>query len=340
MSIKIGINGFGRMGRLAMRYGWGAKNLEFTQVNEISCDAECSAHLLKYDSIHGRWSEAVSVSKKSMLINGERVAYTMEPRIDKVDWSGCDIVIESSGEFRDLRKLQTYLDQGVKKVVVAAPVKDALNLVMGVNDDLYEHDRHHIVTAASCTTNCLAPVIKVLHEKLGIVHGTMTTIHDMTNTQQVVDKGHKDLRRARASSLSLIPTSTGSAKAIGDIFPELKGKLNGIAVRVPLLNASLTDFVFESEKKTHEKEVNQILQDAALNELSGILGFESLPLVSVDYTNDTRSAIIDGPSTMVIDGTQVKVLAWYDNEVGYVNRMIDLTRMLAHKLKKSSKDKK
>jgi len=335
MSIKIGINGFGRMGRLALRYGWGRKNIEFVQVNEISCDVACSAHLLKYDSIHGKWEEAVSITKKSLLVNGERVRYSSVESIEQTDWSGCDIVIEASGQFRDVKKLQAYLDQGVKKVVVSAPVSGALNLVMGVNDHLYEHQQHAIVTAASCTTNCLAPVVKVMQETLGIVHGTMTTIHDMTNTQRLIDSGHKDLRRARASSLSLIPTSTGSARAITEIFPELQGKLNGLAIRVPLLNASLTDFVFESKIRTSEKEVNEILRTAALNDLSGILGFECLPLVSVDYTNDTRSAIIDGPSTMVIDGTQVKLLAWYDNEVAYVCRMLELTRMLAQKIKKA-----
>ena len=248
-------------------------------------------------------------------------------------------MIEASGQFRDIKQLQSYLDQGVKKVVVAAPVPHALNIVMGVNDHLYNHAKHHIVTAASCTTNCLAPVVKVLNESIGIVHGTMTTIHDMTNTQQIIDKGHKDLRRARASSLSLIPTSTGSAKAITEIFPELKGKLNGLAVRVPLLNASLVDFVFESKKKTSFREVNEILENAAQKQLSGILGFERLPLVSVDFKDDKRSSIIDGPSTMVIDDTQVKILAWYDNEMGYVSRMVELARMIAQKLKKTAKEK-
>jgi glyceraldehyde 3-phosphate dehydrogenase len=222
-------------------------------------------------------------------------------------------------------------------VVVAAPVKGALNIVMGVNDDQYKHGEHHLVTAASCTTNCLAPIVKVMQRELGIVHGTATTLHDITNTQQLVDRGHRDLRRARSALNSLIPTSTGSASAIVDIFPELKGKLDGLAVRVPLLNASLLDFVFESKKKTTEKAINELFQQAALDELSGILGFESLPLVSADFCNDTRSAVIDGPSTMVIDGNLVKVLAWYDNEMGYAQRLVELIKMIAKQDRKQIK---
>lgn len=339
MSIKIGINGFGRMGRLALRAGWRNKHLEFVRINEIACDAECSAHLLKYDSVHGKWPESVSTLKKSILVNGERIAYGSQPRIEDTNWSDCDMVIEATGQFRDMKQLQAYLDQGVKKVIVAAPVKGALNLVMGVNQALYDHRQHHIVTAASCTTNCLAPIIKVLQEKLGIVHGTMTTMHDLTNTQQLVDRGHRDLRRARAAGESLIPTSTGSARAIVDIFPELEGKLDGLAVRVPLLNASLVDFVFEAKRKTSANEVNDLLRQAAMDELAGVLGFECLPLVSVDYRDDTRSAIIDGPSTMVVDATLVKLLAWYDNETGYVQRMIELATLIAQKLKKQQKKK-
>jgi glyceraldehyde 3-phosphate dehydrogenase len=244
---------------------------------------------------------------------------------------GVEIVVEATGKFRTPEQLQAYFDAGVKRVVVAAPVKGAgvLNVVMGVNDHLYDPAVHQLVTAASCTTNCLAPVVKVMHEAIGIRHGTMTTLHDMTNTQTLIDKAHKDLRRARASSLSLIPTSTGSAKAIGAIFPELNGKLNGLAVRVPLLNASLTDFVFEAARPTTVQEVNAALRQAAEGPLAGILGYEERPLVSVDYKDDTRSSIVDALSTLVIDETQVKVLAWYDNEIGYANRMMELVRKIA-----------
>jgi glyceraldehyde 3-phosphate dehydrogenase len=253
----------------------------------------------------------------------------MNEHINDTDWSGCDIVIEATGKFRTPELLQAYFEQGVKKVIVAAPVVGALNIVYGINDHLYDPATHHLLTAASCTTNCLAPVVKVMHEQIGIVHGCMTTIHDITNTQTIVDKGHKDLRRARACGQSLIPTTTGSAKAITAIFPELQGKLNGLAVRVPLLNASLTDFVFEAARPVSKEEVNQYFKKAAEGELQGILGCEERPLVSIDYKDDARSSIVDAPSTMVIDDTQVKVLAWYDNEWGYVNRMMELARKVA-----------
>jgi glyceraldehyde 3-phosphate dehydrogenase len=236
-----------------------------------------------------------------------------------------DIVLECSGKFRTTETLDAYFASGVKKVIVAAPVKSgALNIVMGVNDHLYEPGQHRLLTAASCTTNCLAPVVKVIHESIGVTHGVITTIHDITNTQVVVDAPHKDLRRARASSLSLIPTSTGSATAIGLIYPELLGKLTGVAVRVPLLNASLTDCVFEVQRQTSIEEVNAAFKRAAEGPLEGILGYEERPLVSVDFKDDPRSAIVDAPLTMVVNGTCVKVLAWYDNEIGYAHRMIEL----------------
>lgn len=240
--------------------------------------------------------------------------------------------MEATGKYRTPEQLDEYFRQGVKKVVFAAPVNGVLNIVVGINDHLYEPDTHHIVTAVSCTTNCLAPMVKVMHENLGIVHGAMTTIHDITNTQTVIDKGHKDLRRARAGGLSLIPTSTGSAKAITKIFPELEGKLYGIAVRVPLLNASLTDFVFESGRATSVEEVNNFFRDAAEGALASILGFEERPLVSIGFKTDPRSAILDAPSTTVVDGTLVKLLAWYDNEWGYANRLMELTRQVARSL--------
>lgn len=329
---RVAINGFGRMGRLALRVGWDFDELEFVHINEISGDATCSAHLLNFDSVHGRWQYDADSEGDNIIINGQNMSHSSIEDPSKIDWASMniDIVIESSGKFRTEESLQTYFEQGVKKVVVAAPVPDpALNIVMGINDDLYEADKHHIVTAASCTTNCLAPVVKVMNESLGIKHGCMTTIHDITNTQTIVDKGHKDLRRARACGQSLIPTSTGSATAITKIFPELEGKLNGLAVRVPLLNASLTDFVFESERPTTAEEVNELFKHASEGYLKGILGYEERPLVSIDFKDDPRSSIIDAPSTMVIDQTQVKILAWYDNEFGYANRLAELVQKVA-----------
>ena len=333
MTIKLGINGFGRMGRLGLRAGWHNPDFEITQINEIATDATGSAHLLKFDSVHGRWNETVDSTDNAVLVNDKKLTYTSNQSIEETDWSGCDIVIEATGKHhKKPETLQQYFDQGVKKVIVAAPTQGALNIVYGVNHHEYEADKHHLVTAASCTTNCLAPVVKVMHEKIGIKHGSMTTIHNITNTQIIVDKGHKDLRRARAAGSSLIPTSTGSAKAITMIFPELTGKLNGHAVRVPLLNASLTDFVFEAERPVTADEVNSYFKEASENDLKGILGYEERPLVSADYVNDARSSIIDAPSTMVINDTQVKIYAWYDNEWGYVNRMMQIASMVAKKL--------
>jgi len=334
MSIRVGINGFGRMGRLGLRAGWNKDEYEMVQVNEIASDAAGSAHLLKFDSIHGTWGPECSAEGELMVIDGKKISHSSAKEIAECDWSGCDIVIEATGKHhKKPDTLQSYFDQGVKKVIVAAPTEGALNIVYGINDHLYKPEEHQLLSAASCTTNCLAPVIKVMHEKVGIKHGCMTTIHDITNTQTIVDKGHKDLRRARACGQSLIPTTTGSAKAITKIFPELEGKLNGLAVRVPLLNASLTDLVFEAQRPVTADEVNGYFKAAAETELKGILGYEERPLVSVDYTNDPRSAIVDALSTMILDGSQVKVLAWYDNEWGYVNRMMELTQKVAICLK-------
>jgi glyceraldehyde 3-phosphate dehydrogenase len=332
--IKVGINGFGRMGRLGLRTGWGRKDLSFVHVNEIACDAVGSAHLLNFDSVHGRWDQNASAPDvDTMVIAGESIRHTQSADLAAADWSDCDIVIEATGKHhKHPERLQAYFEQGVKKVVVAAPTKGALNLVYGINHTLYNPEQHDLLTAASCTTNCLAPVVKVMQEKIGIRHGCMTTMHDLTNTQTIVDRGHKDLRRARACGQSLIPTTTGSAKAITEIFPELKGRLNGHAVRVPLLNASLTDFVFEAERKVTAEEVNQYFQEAAAGALQGILGYEERPLVSIDYVNDARSSIVDALSTLVINDTQVKVYAWYDNEWGYVNRMLDIVEMVAASL--------
>ena len=331
---RVGINGFGRIGRMALRAAWGWPELEFVHINELACEAATSAHLLTFDSVHGRWGHEVLADDDALRIDGASIGYgsVAEPGIAPWQSAGVDIVLECSGRFRTAESLAPYFECGVRKVIVAAPVKQgALNLIVGVNDQLYQPERHRLLTTASCTTNCLAPIVKVIHEAIGIRRGAITTLHDMTNTQTVVDAPHRDLRRARAATLSLIPTTTGSATAIGLIFPELEGRLNGLAVRVPLLNASLTDCVFEVARPTTVEEVNQLLQAAADGPLAGILGYESRPLVSVDYKDDPRSAIVDGLSTMVIDGTQVKVLAWYDNEWGYANRLVELARTVARR---------
>lgn len=333
MRVRVGINGFGRIGRLALRAGWGWPELDFVHINEIKGGAVTAAHLLKFDSVHGRWPLEVKADDESVLINNKNLRFSDYAEPGAVPWDdlGVDLVLECSGKFRTPQTLDPYFKRGVQKVIVAAPVKEqALNIVMGVNDYLYDPQKHHLLTAASCTTNCLAPVVKVIHEGLGIKHGVITTIHDQTNTQTIVDAPHKDLRRARATSLSLIPTTTGSATAIGLIYPELNGKLNGVAVRVPLLNASLTDCVFEVARPTTVDEINSLLQAASEREpLKGILGYEERPLVSIDYKDDPRSSIIDALSTMVVDQTQVKILAWYDNEWGYANRMVELARKVA-----------
>ncbi len=301
-------------------------------VNEIKGGPATAAHLLEFDSVHGRWSKPMQSGPDSITVDRRAIAFTAHASPGEVPWDAndVDIVLECTGKFLTTEVLQPYFDRGVRKVIVAAPVKQgALNIVMGVNDDLYSPAEHHILTAASCTTNCLAPIVKVIHEGIGIRHGVITTVHDVTNTQTMVDLAHKDLRRARSALMSLIPTTTGSATAIGLIYPELQGKLNGIAIRVPLLNASLTDCVFEVERRTDVAEVNRLFEHAAETSLRGILAYEERPLVSVDFLNDPHSAIIDALSTMVIDGTQVKILAWYDNEWGYVNRMVELARKIA-----------
>ncbi|GAA5523559.1 glyceraldehyde-3-phosphate dehydrogenase 3 [Microbulbifer aestuariivivens] len=331
MAIKIGINGFGRIGRLALRAGIDNPALQFVHINDPAADAATLAHLLNFDSVHGRSPREAIADGDTIAVAGHRISCSRNLTIEDTDWSSCDLVIEASGKMRERQLLESYLEQGVKRVVVTAPVKapDVLNIVLGVNDDLYDPTQHRVVTAASCTTNCLAPVVKVLHERLGIRHGSMTTIHDITNTQVILDAPHKDLRRARACGMSLIPTTTGSATAITEIFPELKGRLNGHAVRVPLANASLTDCVFEVERETSVSEVNAMLQEAAAGELCGILGYEERPLVSIDYRTDPRSGIVDAPSTMVVNGTQVKLYVWYDNEWGYANRTIELAQRVA-----------
>ncbi len=328
MTVTIGINGFGRIGRLVARAAWEMRDIQIVQINDPAADAATCAHLLNFDSVHGRWRHEARADEDSITVGNRSVSVSGNKAIADTDWSGCNVVIEASGKMKSSALLQAYLEQGVKRVVVSAPVKEpgVLNVVMGVNDQLFNPDEHRIVTAASCTTNCLAPVVKVIHEKLGIRHGSITTIHDLTNTQSILDQPHKDLRRARASGMSLIPTTTGSATAITEIFPELKGRLNGHAVRVPLANASLTDCVFEVKRATTVEEVNSLLQQAAHGELENILGYEERPLVSIDYKTDPRSSIIDALSTMVINDTQVKIYAWYDNEWGYSCRTAELAR--------------
>lgn len=339
MTIKIGINGFGRMGRLILRAAWNytgqnytdRNDIEFIHINDPAGDSTVLAHLLNFDSIHGRWHYEACAENEQIIIGEHRLTTSRHSTIAETDWSKCDVVIEASGKMKTKALLQAYLDQGVKRVVVTAPVKEegVLNVVMGVNNQLYDKTQHSIVTAASCTTNCLAPVVKVIHEALAIKHGSITTLHDMTNTQTILDAPHKDLRRARACGMSLIPTTTGSATAITHIFPELQGKLNGHAVRVPLANASLTDCVFEVERRTTATEVNALFKQAAETELQGILGYEERPLVSIDYRSDPRSSIIDALSTLVVNGTQVKIYAWYDNEWAYANRCAELMQMVA-----------
>jgi len=333
MSVRVGINGFGRMGRLVLRAGWGQPEIEFVHINEPKGGAECAAHLLAFDTVHGRWDVPTGHSENTVDIDGHSLGFTEAEKPGGVPWGdlGVDILLECSGKYRTTESLQPFFDKGVKKIIVACPVKTegALNVVYGINDHLYDPGQHHLLTAASCTTNCIAPVVKVIHENLTIERGSITTIHDVTNTQVMVDAPHKDLRRARSGLNALIPTTTGSATAITLIYPELKGKLNGHAVRVPLLNASLTDCVFEVGRDTTAEEVNALFKQAADGPLNGILGFEERPLVSTDFVNDARSSIVDGPSTMVVDKRHLKVYAWYDNEWGYVNRMIDLTRKVA-----------
>ncbi len=331
--VRLGLNGFGRIGRLALRALWDHPEVEVVQINEIAGDAATAAHLLNFDSVQGRWQHEALADGEAIVADERRIGFSGHAAPGDVPWDklGVEVVLESTSKFKTPQTIEPFFQRGVDSVVVAAPVKEgALNVVVGVNDDLYDPKVHKIVTAASCTTNCLAPIVKVIHEAIGIERGSITTLHDMTATQSVVDAPHKDLRRARAAGLSLIPTTTGSAAAIGLIFPELQGKLDGLAVRVPLLNASLTDCVFEVARPTTVEEVNGLLRGAATGgSLVGILGYEERPLVSVDFKGDPRSSIVDALSTLVTDGTQVKVLAWYDNEWGYANRWTELARSVA-----------
>lgn len=343
--MRVGISGMGRIGRLALRAAMGAADrpaedprrnnrLDIVHLNEIKGGAAAAAHLLEFDSVQGRWRAGIAAQgEKAIAIGNRELAFSTHPDPAQIPWGdfGVDLVLECTGKFLTPEALQGHLDRGAKRVIVAAPVKhaSALNVVVGVNEHQYAPDKHRIVTAASCTTNCLAPVVKVVHDAIGIRHGQITTIHDPTNTNVVVDAAHKDLRRARSAMVSLAPTTTGSATAIALIYPELKGKLDGHAVRAPVLNASLTDCVFVLKRETTATEINELFRSAALGPLAGILGYETRPLVSADYARDTRSSIVDAPSTLVTDGTLLKVYAWYDNEIAYACRMIDLACHMA-----------
>lgn len=327
------LNGLGRIGKLALKplLERGAK---IAWINDAVGDPAMHAHLFEFDTVHGRWQAGFAHDADSITIDGVRLPFVGTKDLSALPMDGVDVVIDCTGVFKSEAKIAPYFQMGAKKVIVSAPVKDGptVNIVYGVNDDIYDADKHDIVTAASCTTNCLAPVVKVLHEAIGISHGSITTIHNVTNTQTIVDRPAKDLRRARSALNSLIPTTTGSATAITLIYPELKGRLNGHAVRVPLLNGSLTDCVFEMNRATSVEEVNALFKAAAEGPLKDILGYEERPLVSTDYTNDTRSSIIDALSTMVVNGTQVKVYAWYDNEMGYAHRLVDVALMVGGRL--------
>lgn len=338
--MNIGINGFGRIGRLVLRALWDRPNINITHINEIAGDSDAAAHLLEFDSVHGKWNKHITSTKNELIIDDSKINYSSCDNYLDVSWnlSSVDIIIDCTGKHKTPEKLNAYIDNlNMKRVIVGCPVKgiiageESLNIVYGINHLLYNPNKHKVVTAASCTTNCLAPVVKVVHDNFSIKHGVITTIHDLTNTQVPIDYYKSDLRRARSCIQNLIPTTTGSAKAISDIFPELKGKLNGHAVRVPLLNASLTDAVFELNTAITEAEVNEAFEQASETYLKGILGYEKRPLVSIDYVNDSRSTIVDALSTMVVNSTLLKVYAWYDNEWGYSCRLADLTSYIISK---------
>lgn len=324
--IRVGINGFGRIGRLVARVMHQHPTLELVHINDVAGNPETHAHLLTFDSVHGTWPMTVEAGVDSVRIAGRAIRVTAEKSLEAADFSDCDVVLECTGKFKSVDSLHPYQDMGVRQVVVSAPIKvpEVLNVVMGVNETRFDPAVYPVVTAASCTTNCIAPAIKVVHETFGIKHGSITTVHDLTNTQTILDAPHKDLRRARACGMSLIPTTTGSATAIAEIFPELRGRLNGHAIRVPLTNASITDCVFELERGVTVSEVNAALKQASEGALAGILGYEERPLVSIDYKTDPRSSIVDALSTMVVNETQLKLYLWYDNEYGYANRMVEL----------------
>ena len=329
--IRVGINGFGRIGRLFFRAGF--KDLEIVGINNLS-SVQDGAHLLKYDSTHGRYAPTVTCSKDAFVVDGQVIPFSSEREPKNIPWKawGADIVLDCTGIFKDKRALQGHVTAGAKRVILSAPGTDIdLMVVYGVNHELYDPQRHHFVSNASCTTNCLAPLVKVLYEAFGIAHGMMTTIHSYTNDQNLLDNSHKDLRRARAATLSMIPTSTGAAQAVGEVFPALKGKIDGLAVRVPTPNVSLVDFVFQAEKALCADKINEALCKAASGALKGVLYCEDLPLVSIDFMGNPHSSLVDLEKTMVIGSHMGKVLAWYDNEMGFSTRMVDLVKYMAGK---------
>ena len=326
---KIAINGIGRIGKLVLKLLL-QNNYDIKYLNEINGDTKSLIHSLEFDSIHGKWDGCFVLQNDTIKINNKEIKTTFFSNIEDLDLDDIDLVIECTGKYKNTLKLQKYFDKGIKKIIVSAPINEdnVVNIAYGVNHNIYKPKEHNIITGASCTTNCIAPIIKVLHENIGINHGSITTIHNLTNSQTLVDIPHNDLRRGRSAINNLIPTTTGSAKAISLIYPELKGKLNGHAVRVPILNSSLTDCVFEMKSSTDKDQINNLLKSASENELKNILGYEKRPLVSTDFVNDPRSSVIDSLSTMVINETQVKIYAWYDNEWGYANRLTDIIKLV------------
>ena len=333
MAVKVGINGFGRIGRNVLRAALNNSNIEMVAVNDLT-DANMLAHLLKYDSVHGKLNAEVSVNGNNLVVNGKEIIVKAERDPANLAWGdlGVEVVIESTGRFTKREDAAKHLEAGAKKVIISAPANNEdITIVMGVNEDQYDPANHHVLSNASCTTNCLAPFAKVLHEKFGIKRGMMTTIHSYTNDQQILDLPHKDYRRARAAAENMIPTTTGAAKAVALVLPELKGKLNGMAVRVPTPNVSLVDLVAELDKEVTAEEVNAALKAAAEGELKGILQYSEEPLVSKDYNGDPHSSSVDGLSTMVMEGNMVKVVSWYDNETGYSTRVVDLVEYIASK---------
>jgi glyceraldehyde 3-phosphate dehydrogenase len=332
MALRIGINGFGRIGRNMLRASWNDPTIEYVAVNDIT-DAKTLAHLLKYDSVLGRFKEDVKATEDAILVNGKKIRVLAEKEIGNLPWKdlGVTVVIESTGKYTKRQDVIQHIEKGgAAKVIVSAPATDPdITLVLGVNETSYDPSKHHVLSNASCTTNCLAPVVKVLQDEYGIERGFMTTIHSYTNDQKILDAPHKDLRRARAAAVSQIPTTTGAAKAVGLVMPELKGKIDGIAIRVPTPNVSIVDFVAVVKKPAKAEEVNAAFQKAAAGPLKGILGYTDEPLVSVDFMGDTHSGVVDGLSTKVIDGTLLKVMAWYDNEWGYSCRLVDLAKYIA-----------
>ncbi|HEU0264624.1 MAG TPA: type I glyceraldehyde-3-phosphate dehydrogenase [Geobacterales bacterium] len=333
MALRVAINGFGRIGRMVMRAGIQEKGIEFVAINDLT-DAKTLAHLLKYDSVHGRFAGEVEARDNEIIVNGKAIKITAIKNPEELPWAQekIDVVLEATGLFTARDKAALHLKAGAKKVIISAPAtNEDITIVMGVNHTAYDASKHHVISNASCTTNCLAPVAKILHEAFGIEKGLMTTVHSYTNDQQILDLPHKDLRRARAAALSMIPTTTGAAKAVSLVLPELKGRLDGMAIRVPTPNVSVVDLVATLAKKSSAEEVNATLKAAANGPLKGILGYSEEPLVSIDFNGNPLSSIVDAPSTKMIDGTMVKVLSWYDNECGFSRRVVDLMNLIASK---------